>query len=344
MSGASALPLALTMGEPAGVGGELALKVWRAHERMDIPIFFAIDDPMRLEVLAHRLDADVPIRAIDRPEEASAVFQDALPVLVQPLATGVTPGEPDVANAEAVMQSIERAVELTVNHRAGAVVTNPVHKATLYEAGFRHPGQTEFLGKLAGRGAQPVMMLACPGLRVVPISTHLSLRKAINAVKTERIVSAGAILHRALITDFGIPRPRIAVAALNPHAGESGTLGKQEVEVIAPAVAELAAAGIRADGPHPADTLFHPSARKQFDAILCMYHDQALIPLKTVDFQNGVNITLGLPFVRTSPDHGTGFEIAGTGRASATSLVAALTMAATIVAHRARARDREKVA
>jgi 4-hydroxythreonine-4-phosphate dehydrogenase len=326
--------LALTMGEPAGVGGEIALAAWRDRARDRVPSFFAIDRPERLAALAGTLGWDVPVRAIDDPAEAPRHFATALPVLPLDVPVGgVVSGRPDPANAPAVIRSIVQAVELVRAGRAAGLVTNPIQKESLYAAGFPHPGHTEFLAALAG-GVTPVMMLACPGLRVVPVTIHLPLRAALAALTTEMIVTAGKIAAAGLARDFGIPRPRLAVAGLNPHAGEHGTLGREEIDIVAPAVAALQAAGIAASGPAPADTMFHAAARRRYDVALCLYHDQALIPLKTIDFDRGVNVTLGLPFVRTSPDHGTACDIAGRGVANPASLVAALTMAGEMAAHR----------
>ncbi|MGH6953831.1 MAG: 4-hydroxythreonine-4-phosphate dehydrogenase PdxA [Alphaproteobacteria bacterium] len=325
-AGGGALPLALTMGEPAGIGGEIALKAWLALRGRG-PAFFLIGDPVHLEGVARSSVPGARVRAIAEPEEVPARFADALPVLPERLRTPVSPGRPQAANASVVIGSIERAVALVGRGRAGAVVTCPIHKRTLYESGFEHPGHTEFLAALSGGEARAVMMLVCEGLRVVPITVHLSLRDAIAALTREAIVACGEVTARALAYDFGIAAPTLAVAGLNPHAGEGGELGREEIEMIGPAVAELNAKGIDARGPMPADTLFHPGARRRYDAVLCMYHDQALIPLKTIDFERGVNVTLGLPFVRTSPDHGTAFDIAGTGRANEASLVAALVLA-----------------
>lgn len=327
-------PLALTMGEPAGIGGEIALKAWREHGTYGLPPFFAIDDPERLAALGAALGLEVPIREIARPNEAARVFPTGLPVLRQTLAHRPIPGRPDAANAPAVIAAIERAVSLVRNGQAGAVVTNPIQKEALYGAGFAYPGHTEFLGALAGV-ARPVMMLAGPDLRAVPVTIHLSLAAAVAGLSTVAIVECGRVTATALKRDFGINQPRLAVAALNPHAGEGGTMGSEEREIIVPAVAELAAAGISVRGPVPADTLFHAAARKRYDAALCMYHDQALIPLKTLDFDRGVNITLGLPFIRTSPDHGTAMDIAGQGVANPASLIAAMTIAGAMAARRA---------
>jgi len=319
--------LALTMGEPAGIGGEIALKAWARRHDAQVPPFFLIDDPRRLERLAGLIGVDVPLRPIGTPAEAVAAFPDALPVLPLPLAQAPSPGEPDAANATAVRQSIERAVRLVMDGAAAAVVTNPIHKGTMYAGGFSFPGHTEFLAELAGDGCRPVMMLACPGLRVVPVTIHMALRDAVAALSTEAIVACGRVTAAALKTDLGLAAPRLAVAGLNPHAGEGGSMGREEIDLILPAIEALRRAGIDAFGPLPPDTMFHAEARARYDAALCMYHDQALIPIKTIDFAGGVNVTLGLPFVRTSPDHGTAFDLAGTGRASETSLIAALRLA-----------------
>ncbi len=326
------LPLALTMGEPAGIGGEITLKAWRA-ERSGARPFFVIGDPDRLAAEAGRLGLETPVRTIEAPAEAPAVFRDALPVLPQPWIRPVQPGRPDPANAEAVLGSIARAVEAVRAGEAAAVVTNPIHKKVLADAGFRHPGHTEYLGELTG-AARPVMMLACPGLRVVPVTIHAPLREAIGQITADAIIAVARITHRALKVDFAIGAPRIAIAGLNPHAGEGGMLGGEEEEIIAPAVERLRAEGLTVTGPSPADSLFHARAREAYAAVLCMYHDQALIPLKTIDFDHGVDITLGLPIVRTSPDHGTAFEIAGRGVARADSLLAALRLARTMAENR----------
>lgn len=330
---ASRPPLALTMGEPAGIGGEIACKAWLEH-RGSLPPFVLIDDPARLRDLVRRLGWRVPIAEVAEPADAATIFPHSLPVLPQPLSVPAVPGRWDAANSNAVRRSIERAVALVREGRAAAVVTNPLHKEAMAAAGFPFPGHTEFLGQLAG-GARPVMMLACPGLRVVPVTVHLSLRQAVESLSREAIVACGRVTAIALARDFGLAAPRLAVAALNPHAGEGGTMGREEIDIIAPAVRELAASGLDVFGPLPADTLFHEEARARYDAVLCMYHDQALIPLKTIDFVHGVNITLGLPFVRTSPDHGTALDIAGTGRADERSLVAALETAAAMAERRA---------
>ncbi len=338
------MPLALTMGEPAGIGGEIALKAWLGRDREAVPAFFAIDDPGRLERLASMLGADVPVEVIADPALAATVFTTALPVPAQPLARPATPGHPDGANAKAVIAAIDRAVELVQSHRAAAMVTNPIHKETLYEAGFGHPGHTEYLGDLTNATMAPRMMLACPGLRVVPVTIHMALSEAIAALSTDEIVDCAVTTEAALKADFGIGDPRLAVAALNPHGGEGGALGREDIDIIAPAIEMVRRRGITVHGPAPADSLFHSRARECHDAVICMHHDQALIPLKTIDFHGGVNITLGLPLTRTSPDHGTALDIAGTGAARADSLIAALKMAADIAERRAAANGRQSVA
>lgn len=321
-------PLALTMGEPAGIGAEISAKAWRAV-RAAGPAFFLIGDPDGIR--------DAPVSLIDAPEQAAAVFPHALPILPLRLGAAAQPGRLDPANAPAVIAAIETAVSFALAGRAAGVVTNPIQKSVLTAIGFPHPGHTEFLGALAGRGQPPVMLLACPGLRVVPVTVHLPLRLAIERLTTAMIVEHGRIVAEALRSDFGIAAPRIVVAGLNPHAGEAGTMGMEDIEVVAPAVAALRTLGIAALGPLPADTLFTPRARAGYDCALCMYHDQALIPVKTLDMDGGVNVTLGLRVVRTSPDHGTALDIAGKGQADAGSLIAALRLAAEIAATRRRA-------
>jgi 4-hydroxythreonine-4-phosphate dehydrogenase len=336
-------PLALTMGEPAGIAGELSLKAWLQRREKALPVFFVIGDPHYLTQLAERLGWSVPVVEIDAPEDTHDAFGAALPVFPLSLPGSMTPGSPDPRNAGTVLDSIRLAVDLVLRGKAGALVTNPVHKKTLYEAGFQHPGHTEFLAELAGVD-RSVMMLACDALRVVPISVHIPLSDAIASLSRDEIVAVGVITAKALQQDFGIDHPRLMIAGLNPHAGESGSLGREEIEIIAPAVEDLKRQGIVATGPAPADTLFHERAREGYDAAICMYHDQALIPLKTIDFYGGVNVTLGLPFVRTSPDHGTAFEIAGLGVADETSLIASLKMAADISERRSAAAARRKKA
>jgi 4-hydroxythreonine-4-phosphate dehydrogenase len=333
---AEGAPLALTMGEPAGIGGEIALKAWRRRTE-GVPPFYLIDDPARLAALAHRLGWDVPVVAPQDVSETAAVFDRALPVLPVGGSIRAEPGHPDPADAILVIRAIETAVADVQAGRAAALVTNPINKDALYRAGFRHPGHTEFLAELAGIEGDPVMMLAGPQLRVVPVTIHLALRAAVETLSSAAIVHAGRVMHAALVRDFGVVAPVIAVAGVNPHAGEGGALGREDIEIVAPAIAALRRDGIDARGPLASDTMFHAAARRGYDAALCMYHDQALIPVKTLDFDAAVNVTLGLPFIRTSPDHGTAFDIAGSGSARPDSLIAALKLAAAMAERRYRA-------
>lgn len=326
-----ALPLALTMGEPAGVGGEITLKAWQSKKA---PPFFVIDDATRLRLLTKQIGLDVPVLEIDTPEDVLDSFGGALPVLHRPLKTPTIPGQPSKDNADATVSSIRTAVEFVQAGMASGVVTNPIHKKSLYDAGFSFPGHTEFLAELSGIDTPPIMMLASPELRVVPVTIHVSLKDALATLCESDIVAAATITANALAKDFGLRNPRLAIAGLNPHAGEDGKMGEEEQTIIAPALEKLRALGLDVSGPWPPDTLFHAEARKTYDAAICMYHDQALIPIKTIDFDGAVNVTLGLPFVRTSPDHGTAFDIAGTGKASERSLLAALNMAAKMAAKR----------
>ncbi len=323
-------PLALTMGEPAGIGGDLALRVWRDRDTLGgLPPFVVLDDARRLTALAATLGWAVPIVRVERAEQAGEAFSHGLPVLHRPLAVPAHPGRPDRANGPPVRAAIDDAVALVRQGQVAGMVTNPINKDVMQGAGFGFPGHTEYLAHLAGHAPDAVaMMLVCPGLRVVPVTIHVALADVPRLLTVDAIVAAGRVTARALRKDLGIATPRLAVAALNPHAGESGRMGDEEERIICPAVEHLRAEGLCVTDPRPADTLFHPAARATYDAVLCMYHDQALIPLKTIDFAGGVNVTLGLPFVRTSPDHGTAFDLAGTGRADPTSLVAALRLAA----------------
>ncbi|MGB0749513.1 MAG: 4-hydroxythreonine-4-phosphate dehydrogenase PdxA [Magnetospiraceae bacterium] len=322
------------MGEPAGIGGEITLQAWSQRGARALPPFFVIDDVDRLTGIAKDLGLEVPLHPIDAPEDAPPLFDQTLPVLHRPLAVPAKPGTADPTNGPAAIQAIKMAVALVQAGRAAAVVTNPIHKHVLHLAGFHHPGHTEFLASLAGIETPPVMMLACPALRVVPVTIHVSLADAARTLTTEDIIIRGRLTADALIRDFGIPAPRLAVAGLNPHAGEDGAMGHEDAEIVAPAVAALRADGIDARGPLPADTMFHAAARETYDVALCMYHDQALIPIKTLDFDGGVNVTLGLPFIRTSPDHGTALDIAGTGQARPDSLIAAISLAAQMASRR----------
>jgi 4-hydroxythreonine-4-phosphate dehydrogenase len=312
-------PLILTMGEPAGIGAEIAAGAWRAL-RATGPAFVLIDDATR--------GFTVPIRPVDAPEDAAAAFANALPVLHRALPRAPIAGTPDTANAPAVIAAITEAVALCRAGRAAGVVTNPIQKATLTAAGFKHPGHTEYLGEIAGTGVPPVMMLASSDLRVVPVTVHEALARAIARLTPALIVETARITARALREEFAIASPRLAVAGLNPHAGEAGTMGREDIDIVAPAIAMLRAEGIDARGPLPPDTMFTAHARPTYDAAICLYHDQALIPIKTLDMAGGVNVTLGLSIVRTSPDHGTALDIAGTGRADPSSLIAAIRLAA----------------
>lgn len=327
-------PLAVSMGEPAGIGGEIAVKAWRRRRECALPVFFVIGNIDHIGRAAAAVGGEVPIQPIDEPGAALTVFPTSLPVLPIDLAAEPRPGHPDPANAGAVLRAIELGVELVRTATAAGLVTNPIQKSVLDTAGFRHAGHTEYLAELCGGGCTPVMMLACPGLRTVPITVHRPLAAAVTELTTTGIVERAVITAAALRNDFGLAAPRLAVAGLNPHAGEAGVLGREEIDIIAPAVTMLRDRGIDVSGPLSADTMFHAKARQGYDAAICMYHDQALIPLKTIDFEHGVNITLGLPIVRTSPDHGTALTLAGSGRASEASLVAALQTAAEIAARR----------
>ncbi|MBB5046463.1 4-hydroxythreonine-4-phosphate dehydrogenase [Rhodopseudomonas rhenobacensis] len=323
-------PLALTLGEPAGIGPDIALAAWLGRATSQIPAFYLLGDPAFLQARAAALGLDVPVAEV-RPDQAAAAFADALPVVATGHAVTALPGRPDGSSAAAAIGSIRQAVADVIAGRAAAVVTNPIAKSVLYQAGFKHPGHTEFLAELArGEGAapQPVMMLWSPTLAVVPVTIHLPLRDAIAQLTTELIVSTARIVASALRRHMAIAQPRLAISGLNPHAGEDGGLGSEDQAIIAPAIEMLRRDGIDARGPLPADTMFHEAARQTYDCALCMYHDQALIPVKTLAFDNAVNVTLGLPFVRTSPDHGTAFDIAGSGRANPSSLIEALRLAA----------------
>ena len=328
-------PLALTLGEPAGIGPDLALAVWHRRAELDIPAFYIVADPDFLGRRADRLGLDVPIATVT-PMSAVATFPAALPVVTVGVTVSAEPGRPDRSSAPAAIASIRRAVADVLAGSAAAIVTNPVAKNVLYNSGFAEPGHTEFLARLVqeatGRSLRPVMMLWSPELAVVPVTIHLPLREIFKQLSTELVVETGRIVARDLAMRFRIAHPRLVIAGLNPHAGEEGTLGEEDRAIVAPAVAQLAADGIDVRGPLPADSLFHERARATYDAALCMYHDQALIPIKTLAFDHAVNVTLGLPFVRTSPDHGTAFDIAGTGLADATSLIAALRLARRLAA------------
>ena len=318
-------PIALTCGEPAGIGPETAVA---ARRRLGASVpFFWIGDP-------RHLPEGTDWQAITACDQALTVPATVLPVLVHPFPAQTKPGQPDPANAASVVAVIAQAVDLVQSGAASAICTAPIHKKALKDgAGFAFPGHTEFLAHLAGV-ERVVMMLACPGLRVVPATIHIPLAEVPHSLTARLLEDTIRLTRAGLIRDFGIPAPRLAVAGLNPHAGEGGAMGREEIDMIIPVLDRLRAEGFLLDGPKSADTMFHADARSRYDAAIAMYHDQALIPIKTIDFAGGVNVTLGLPFIRTSPDHGTAFDIAGQGRADATSLVAALTMAAEMAAAR----------
>jgi 4-hydroxythreonine-4-phosphate dehydrogenase len=319
--------LALTMGDPTGIAAEITAGAWRALRETG-PAFVLLGDP-------DWIGKHAPVDVIGALPEAR--FADAIPVLPLRLSQPAIAGHPDPVHAPAIIESIRQAVGLALAGEADGVVTNPIAKAVLMQAGFPHPGHTEFLAELTDTAGREVMMLACPELRVVPVTVHMSLRAALDRLSTAAIVAAARTTHAALQRDFGIARPRLAIAGLNPHAGEQGRMGGEEATLIQPAIDILRAEGIDATGPYPPDTMFTASARAGYDAAICMYHDQALIPLKTLDMWGGVNVTLGLPIVRTSPDHGTAFNIAGSGLANPASLVAALRLADGMAAARRRA-------
>jgi 4-hydroxythreonine-4-phosphate dehydrogenase len=324
------LPLVLSQGDPAGIGPDIALQAFAQRAALALPAFLYVGDPEVLRVRARQLDIDVPIAETDA-ESAQALFADKLPVLPIPVGTDVLAGKPHVANARGTISAIETAVDLCFSGKARAVVTNPIAKAVLYEAGFGFPGHTEFLADLAaratGQSLKPVMMLAGPKLRAVPVTIHIPIKDVPGALTEDLIVETCRIVARDLTARFKLEHPRLAVAGLNPHAGEGGAIGTEDDDIILPAVRRLREAGIDAFGPLPADTMFHDEARGRYDVAICMYHDQALIPAKALGFDDSVNVTLGLPFIRTSPDHGTAFGLAGTGLAREQSLVAALKMA-----------------
>ena len=326
-------PLALSMGEPAGVGPEVIAKAWRDLKGSG-PAFAVIGDAALLAKQGQ------PVRAVSSVSQAVEVFGQAIPVLDHPLPAPVTAGRPEAVNAASVADWIEQAVALALSGEASGVVTAPIAKAPLYAAGFRFPGHTEFIAELTAdapfagtRG--PVMMLTAKDLRACLVTIHAPLSQVPELVTAERVCRTARVVHEAMKRDFGLAAPRLALAALNPHAGEGGSIGLEEVEVLMPAAAALRAEGVAVTDPLPADTLFHKEARARYDAVLCLYHDQALIPVKTLDFWGGVNTTLGLPIVRTSPDHGTGFDIAGKGVARADSLIAAIRLAGRMAAARA---------
>ncbi|UGV26388.1 4-hydroxythreonine-4-phosphate dehydrogenase PdxA [Rhodopseudomonas boonkerdii] len=323
-------PLALTLGEPAGIGPDIAIAAWLKRQELDLPPFYLLGDRDFMTARATALGHDIAL-ADATPASAADIFSAALPMVSTGHTVTAQARRPDASSAPAVIASIRQAVADVEAGHASAVVTNPIAKSVLYRAGFEHPGHTEFLAELAagdGKAPLPVMMLWSPELAVVPVTIHVALRDAIEQLNGPLITATARIVVNDMKARFGIKRPRLAIAGLNPHAGEDGSMGDEELAFIQHAVTVLQNEGIDARGPLPADTMFHPAARATYDCAICMYHDQALIPIKTIAFDEGVNVTLGLPFIRTSPDHGTAFDIAGTGKANPSSLIAALKLAA----------------
>lgn len=331
MTASGALPLALTLGEPAGIGPDLTIAIWRRRAELALAPFYLVGDPDFIKRRAREFGDDLKVATVE-PSQAVEAFRHALPIV--PIGTHVSAvaGKPDASSAPSAIASIRRCVADVLAGKAAGLVTNPVAKSVLYQSGFAEPGHTEFLAKLVEeqtrKRLRPVMMLWSPELAVVPVTIHLPLRDVFSHLTCELVVETGRIAARDLHERFGIARPRLVVAGLNPHAGENGSLGEEDRAIVEPAVKRLQAGGIDAVGPLPADSLFHAQARTTYDVALCMYHDQALIPIKTLAFDHAVNVTLGLPFIRTSPDHGTAFDIAGKGTADPSSLIAAINLAA----------------
>jgi len=334
MAKRNAPPLAVTCGEPAGIGPDITLFAWASRKDLRLPAFYVRADPGFMARRAKRLGLNVPLQAVE-PEEAGAYFDKCLPVVPTGEAVADNPGVEEEETAGSVIASIRECVQDVRTGRAAGIVTNPINKAALYGAGFRYPGHTEYLGHLAAEmwpdaPCKPVMMIAGPELMVVPVTIHIALKDVPGALTRDLIIETARITARDMVDRFGFARPRLALCGLNPHAGEGGAMGREEQEIIEPAISALRAEGIDATGPHPADTLFHPEARKTYDCVLGMYHDQVLVPAKTIGFDESVNVTLGLPFVRTSPDHGTAYGLAGTGKARSDSFAAAVRMAAVL--------------
>ncbi|MBH66886.1 MAG: 4-hydroxythreonine-4-phosphate dehydrogenase PdxA [Rhodospirillaceae bacterium] len=327
------LPIVVTPGEPAGVGAEITLKAWQDGS---CPPFFLIDDPKRVINRAKYAKLDVPTQVIKSPLEANKVFSSALPILPCEFPVHCDPGNPSVDNSPTIIKAIEMAVDFTNNNKARSVVTNPIQKNTLTQSGFTYPGHTEFLASLSKIRCIPVMLLRSKQLSVVPVTIHEPISEVSKLLTTDLIIRTAMITANSLQVDFGITQPRLWLSGLNPHAGESDTIGTEETTIIKPAIDCIRAQGIKAAGPIPADSMFHSDARKKYDVAICMYHDQALIPLKTLDFWNSVNVTIGLPFVRTSPDHGTALEIAGSGKARPSSLISAIQLADELERNRSR--------
>ena len=326
----SVKPLAVALGDPAGIGPEIVARAWDCRIDAELPPFFAVGDARSIEAVW-----DGPIAVITSPDEAVARFHEGLPLLQVADASTPVPGQPDLEGARCALDSLELATGLVRSCAASALVTGPVCKAQLYAIGFTHPGQTEFVSERFGISSDnTVMMLAGPDLKVVPVTTHIPLADVPSHLDSELICAKVRVTVRALQRDFGISEPRIAIAGLNPHAGENGEIGREEIDIIEPAIRQLREEGFHVTGPLAADAMFHPRARAQYDVAMCLYHDQALIPLKTLHFDDGVNTTLGLPAIRTSPDHGTAFDIAGKGLARPDAMIAAIRMAAACVERR----------
>ncbi len=323
-------PLAVALGDPAGIGPEIVAAAWAMRRQMNLPPFFAIGDRRSLAAVW-----DGPVQTLGGPADAAAAFDEALPLVQVDDPGEIVPGDPNLAGARCALDSLEIAVGLARTGTAAGLITGPVSKAQLYAIGFTYPGQTEFIAERCGVSTgNVVMMLAGPSLRTVPVTIHTALADVPRALTTELIMTRARVTARGLQRDFGIAQPRLSVAGLNPHAGEGGTLGREELDIIAPAIEALRLEGLDITGPHSADTMFHAEARARYDVALCMYHDQALIPMKTLDFNDGVNVTLGLPIIRTSPDHGTAFNIAGKSIASPDAMIAAIRMAGACAARR----------
>ncbi len=325
------LPIAVTMGDPAGISTEITAQAWISRQQNGLSPFFVLTRGSLFEKLGQYSDIQCPIENIDSPIEAMDAFENALPVIELPDEIVSHPGQPAPSSGAMTIHSITKAVEYIKKGEASSLVTNPINKHVLYQAGFEFPGHTEYLAKLAEQwglhNVRPVMMLASRHLRTVPLTIHIPLEKVAEQITTDLIIETAHTISDDLKKYFGLRSPRLAVTGLNPHAGENGAMGTAEIKIIEPAIRSLQAEGITVTGPHPADTLFHEAARKNYDVVLGMYHDQALIPIKTLSFDEGVNTTLGLPFVRTSPDHGTAYNIAGKGQATPKSLIEALRMA-----------------
>jgi 4-hydroxythreonine-4-phosphate dehydrogenase len=339
MSLAGSRPIAVTMGEPAGIAPDITLLAWLAMKTKPGVCFFVIGDPDVLKGRASLLGLDTKLQVIGSSGEAGEVFRGALPVLRQKVSKEPEPGRIEPANSEAVIGAIKSAVELAVADQVGAIVTNPIQKKVLYTQGFEYTGHTDYIAALIrsrGLEAKPVMMLAAPGIRTVPLTVHIPLRDVVQALTSESIIRQARVVNSDLKRYFGIVSPRIALAGLNPHAGEGGALGGEEQSIIFPAIETLKREGMNVEGPFPADSLFHAEARSRFDIVICMYHDQALIPVKTIGFHEGVNATLGLPIVRTSPGHGTALGLAGSGKANPLSLICAIELAASMAEHAGR--------